>query len=222
MKLDNSLCLIIFRFSFTNDNIIPHFIHHFPLEMPREREAKKKYLEDGKLIVAPVEKCSLIPFAQDIEQEGYELVDAFYRPRIVNEIELKGRSLPSSKRLYRVLCFTFAQHKFERLSDEFKQFKESLFFDFLKICRQAFWRTQAYKAPYFEDDKPSNCFVVTINLSARVPRFYPDGRLITQWQKDEFGERVGDFPLPLTPNYYLGCNDGEICFRQDFPFENPW
>lgn len=222
MKLDNSLRLIIFRFSFTNDNIIPHFVRHLPLEMLGERETKKKHHKDGKLIVAPTEKCSLLPFAQDVEKAGYELIDAFYQARLVNEIELKGGKLPSSKKLYHVLCFTFAQHRFARSTDEFKKFKESLFFDFLKICRQAFWRTQVFKAPYLEDDKVSGCFVVTVNLSVRLPRFYPDGRLVTQWQKNEQGERVGDFSLPLKPNYYLSCDDGEICLEQDLPFENLW
>jgi hypothetical protein len=184
------------QFSFSNINVVPTSVKKLELEMLEERNERKTYKGNGEVIIKPIENVSLVEFLDNLEV-GYELVDAFYQPRI-------DPKDPRGNRIYHMVRFLFARRKYVKLSDEFKEVRSTIYAELRKICEQAMWRVRAFLNPFFMDDEEVlGQRALSINLEARKPLFHPDGQPVTVWQKDERGNRVGETPFPLKPDYYL-------------------
>jgi hypothetical protein len=73
-----------------------------------------------------------------------------------------------------------------------------------EICGTSLWRVRAFLNPLVEDGKiVEGQYAVSINLEVREPLFRPDGKPVTVWRRDEFGNKTGEAPLPLGPRARL-------------------
>lgn len=198
--MSKSIRLIAVQFSFSNPRAIPPTIRRLNAETAKEsaRRRLKNERGDGYVILKPTENCSLSKLPDELRMTGYTLVDAFYQERL------------KSERSYHMVRFLFSREE-SVASDptNFKKIKRMLNdVDFKDMCDSALWRAQVFSNLFYGDGgRPTGERVVNIALVARQPLFRPDGRLVTVWQKDEDGERIGDSPRPLSAGYYLSIKE---------------
>lgn len=202
VTLDGSVRLVGMQFSFSNINIVPESLKKRELESLEERNERKTREGSGEMVITLTENSSLAEFLNDLEVAGYELVDTFYQPRVH----------PKNPRIiYHMMRFLFARHEYADPSEEFKGVRNAISAELLKICEQAMWRVRAYLNPFFTDNEQIPGYhALSINLKGRKPLFLPDGQPVVVWQKDKEGNRVGDAPLSLRPDYHLRIDTNAI------------
>lgn len=202
--LDRHVRLVALQFSFSNHLAIPAWMKRPNRETQKGRVVRKSRTTGGTLVIEPTEKCSIAEFLGDLEVAGYGLVDYFY------EVRIDARD-PRGERTYYMARFLFARHEFVELSDEFKGMRDTIRAVLSEICRAATWRARAFSNPFYKNgEEVAGQCAVSINFEARQPFFRSDGQLVVVWQKNERGNRVGDAPLPLKPDYCLRVVDGVI------------
>lgn len=191
--------LITVQFSFSNRKIIPNLIRF-------ERETKiesitRKARASGVLQIEPTERISIAEFPQDLTNAWYTMVDAFYQLRS----GVSGKA-------YHIVRFTFVRNNYVAdVAEEFIPIRGSMHAALQEICDSAFWRVQAFKNPFFENDTPiDGQYAVSVNLEARVPFVEPSGEPVVQWKKDMDGNRLGDKPIPIEPKGWLRLEAGQI------------
>lgn len=193
VALGDTVPLVVAQFSFSNPDVIPAMVKRQNRETPAERAVRKSH-SSGVMVIEPTERCSLVEFLEELEVAGYEMVDGFYKERID----------AYNKKTYHMVRFLFARREFVELSDEFKKARDVICAELRSICENAMWRVRAFSNPFYENgEEVPGQRTVSVNLEARQPFFYPDGRPVTVWQKDENGERVGDAPLPIRADHRL-------------------
>ena len=198
IALDSSVRLIDVQFSFSNVNVVPAILKERELEGLDERDERKAREGSGQLVIAPTENTSLRGF----ELAGYELVDAFYQPRIHPK---------NPQIIYHAVRFLFARHAYAHPSEGFSRGRDAICEEFRGMCQQAMWRVRAYLNPYFEGgERVQGYYTVSINLEARKPFCSSDGKPIVVWQKDEEGNRLGDAPIPIKANHNLQIVDNVV------------
>ena len=199
VAIDGSVRLVALQFSFSNINIVPEILQERELDTTADRNERKAREGSGEMVIMSTENSSLVKFLNDLEASGYELVDAFYQPRVH----------PKNPRiLYSMVRFLFARREYVDLSDEFRKTRDVTYAELRKICEQAMWRVRAYLNPCFKDNEEvPGQHALSVNLEGRKPLFLPDGQPVVVWQKDEEGNRVGDAPLPLKPDHSLRIVD---------------
>jgi len=195
VSLDGSVRLVSLQFSFSNSRVVPLAIRWVDRETLYEQDDRHRHRKSGTMVIEPTEKSSLVEFLGELEGAGYELVDAL----------CQERPHPKNPRqIYSVVRFLFARCEFVDLSDEFKKVRDNIRAKLSEMCRVAMWRVRAFSNPFYENgEEVAGQRALSINLEAREPLFRPDGQPVTRWQKDEEGERVGDAPLPIKPDYRL-------------------
>lgn len=201
-----SVRLISFQFSFSNPRIVPHSLKQLEREGEtlEKRNERKEREGSGSMIIEPTENCSLVEFLDNLEEAGYEMVDAFYQSRV-------DPKDPCGRRMYHMMRFLFARREYVDLSDEFKKVQDTIRAELREICAQAMWRVRVFRNPFFKkgEEIPGQ-HALSINLEARKPLFCPDGQPVTVWQKDEDGRRVGDKPIPIKPDHCLRIKDNAV------------
>lgn len=196
VQLDTSLRLVMLQFSFSNPDAIPPLVAHRNPETPEER-TERKSRSDGTMLIQPTPDCSLLQFLDELENAGYELVDAFHKERI----DAKD---PAGKRMYHMARFVFARREYAKPSDEFRKARDLIRAELWGVCEKTIWRVRAYLNPFYKDGvEIARQHAISVNLEARTPLFRPDGQPVTVWQKDKDGNRLGDAPLPLQPAHHL-------------------
>lgn len=195
--------LVILQFSFSNPDVISSSVRRRGKETEEERVIRKSH-SGGAMLIAPTAKCSLVEFLGELETAGYEMVAGFYKERI-DANDLRG------KRTYHMVRFLFARREFAEFSAEFKKMRDVIRAELRSICEGALWRVRVFDNPYFRtgEEVPGER-AVSINLEAREPLFRPDGQPIAVWPKDEWGQRIGDAPIPIRVAHRLGVEDGAI------------
>lgn len=196
--------LVTLQFSFSNWNAVPSCIKRVPDETDEEFTERfdKKLLSANERLqqptLGPIENCSLEEFVEDLEEEGYELVDSF----------VKGR--PKDGRWYPMVRFTFAYHQFATPSDEFLEVWEENRAALRSMVTESFWRVRVTPNLYYRNRKfVRGHHTLSVNLEARIPRFQ-GGVIKTQWKRDEAGEKIGNGPVPLVPKFDFRIVDGEV------------
>lgn len=197
--------MIILQFSFTNAGVIPKVVRRLPKETIEERIARKSYPGGGAMVIEPTENCSLSEFLGELEAAGYELVDAAYEERI---------NAKNLYKTYHMVRFIFVHREFMEFSDEHKRIVRAFMLaELRKICEEAHWRVRAFSNPFFKDgEEVKGQRALSLNFEARKPLFEADDptRPVRVWVKNEKGERVGDAPLPLRPDYHLRIMEGNV------------
>lgn len=203
VAVDSSVRLISLQFSFSNPNAIPQVVKQLDQETSDEREERKSR-STGVMVIEPNEKCSLVKFLEELEIAGYEIVDAFCKERI-------KPNDPRGTVTYHMVRFLFARREFTELSEGLEKVRETIRTELREMCRVAMWRVRAFSNPfYMNGEEVAEYRTLSINLESRVPFFLPDGQPVVVWPKDEGGERIGDVPLPIVPDYHLRIIDDTI------------
>src|SRR4051812_33826878 len=110
VQLGPSVRLVSLQFSFSNPDVVPDCIKRLPRETPTEATARKTVPIPGQAIIQPTEDISLVEIPKLLEEARYELVDAFYKPRIDPN---------NSRKTYHMVRFVFAHREHVSLSPEF-------------------------------------------------------------------------------------------------------
>lgn len=193
------------QFSFSNPDVIPTGLRSLEPENWEMRNGRKSY-ESGEMVVEPINNCLLSSFPGDLELANFEVVAALYQERI----DAKGRT-----GTYNMVRFAFVPARFAQPTESFSRVRSAVRAGLQKMCDDAMWRVRIHRNPFFVNGEDIGQTALSINLEARRPLFYPDGKSVTVWQKDEWGDRVGEAPMPLQPDFYLRLLDGKIRFETE-------
>lgn len=204
VKLQETERLVIVQFSASKDTFVPEGLKGVNHETPQEAEgrAMRKAAPSGVQVVEPVENTGIADLLNGLEEAGYEMVDAFHQPRLNR----------NNGRTYHMVRFTFARHEDATPSEEFVALRDQYREAMREVITSAAWRVQAYLNPFFSNGEVvEGQYAVSLNMVARVPLLLPDGSPVAQWERDDAGEKVGDAPVPITPDFKLSVSEkGEI------------
>ena len=200
-KLGSSIRLVTLQFSFTNPDVVPSCVKRLSHETQEQAVARKAMPTPGQPVIQPTEDASLMRLPSALEKVGYELVDAFYKPRIDQK----------SGRTYHMVRFVFAHHDYVNLSDEFKRVRNTIRVALDEVCIQAMWRVRSFVNPFFKDGTQCDGqSALSLNFEARKPLFLPNGQPVVVWQRDANGEKVGEAPLPLKAKVAVSVQDQAV------------
>ena len=204
MKLTSDVRMVLMQFSFSNPNAVPDVIRRVEPEN-WTGGVQRRMRSTGVMVMEPTPSCSMLEFPAELEDQGYELVDALVQKRP----DQKDRT---GKAVYHAVRFTFVRREFaSELSEAFQNVRGIIREELLEMCCDALWRVRAFDNPFFRDDEEvPGQRVLVVNLEARTPLFRANGEFVTVWQKDAAGNRVGDEPLPLEPTHHLRIVDGTV------------
>lgn len=193
--LDSTVRLVIMRFSFAKPAGVPASVWRKPQETVLEQRSRKARADGEQLLPEPVMNVRLAEFLDDIAY-NYELVGAFHQPRPDKDFKM-----------YQVVQFTFARKEYVRPpSENFLKMRDTNLDDLQKMCSEVMWRVRISMAPYVDKDSGDvmdDQLTTVVHLEVRTPLFNPDGRPVAQWQRNAAGEKVGDGPVPIQPDYTL-------------------
>lgn len=202
IPLDEAVRLISFQFSFSNADAVPRFVRQTCAETPEGREKRKSYDNAGVQLIPPTENCNLFGVLTEINSAGWSLVDAVYQERV--------NPIPGRK-MYHMVRFVFAKPDGAPINADEALYRRAIASDFAEITGQAHWRVRGYSNPYFKDGEVvEGACAISVNMEVRVPRYRLDGTPVTQWIKDEDGNRLGNAPRPITADYNLFVNSAHI------------
>jgi len=200
-NVDATVQLIMLQFSFSNINVVPECVRDLPRESINESLSRKR-IANGELVINPIENVDVVTFLTDLTSSGYELVDASYQHRV------DRRDL---RRTYHMVRFVFARSEHATLSNEFLAIRKNIVASLREMCEQAIWRVRLFLNPLFSNDEEvMGEHAVSINLERRTPFCDNVGKPVKVWQKDDNGERIGDAPVQIRPDYYLNFLDRTI------------
>ena len=214
IPLDWTTRLVFFQFSFSNPKLVPASVRRLEQEtreQSKERAARKTNKDNGvREIIPPTTNVTLFTTFDfdDMGAQGYELVDAFYQPRV-----------RSDGTVYHAVRYTFCRQSFVNdLNGEFLQARPWILAELQELCL-ALWRVRASLCPFFENDTPIHGqSVVSVNMELRVPMFGPDGRQLTGWKTDPSGRKIGNAPALIWPEHELVVRDWTLSL---VPYEPP-
>ncbi len=189
--------LVALQLNFSNSNLLPSLVKHLYLTHEKDEE-RKKYLS-GSMVIEPTEKCSVKEFVGELETAGYEIVDALHKESVDTKYPWHG------------VRYLFAYHEFVEISYEFRRMRNTIRAELQEICKNALWRVTAFSKPLYKNNEEiPGVRYVNINLGARQPLFCPDGRPVTAWQRDVYGKKIGNAPLPLRADHSLRVVEGVV------------
>jgi len=194
VALNSAVRLVCLQFSFSSGKLVPDIIKGLPRETLEER-VKRKKRNSGRLVIEPVAKVHLIQFLSELEEAGYQLVDAFCKERI--DGKRRGQT-------YNMVRFVFARNEFATPSEAFRERRAAIRQELVTFCQSAMWRVRVFDNPmYLDGEEVPDQRAYSINLEARMPLLRADGEPVKEWQKDAQGHKVGLEPLPIQPDYLL-------------------
>jgi len=167
--LDASVRMISLQFSFSNPKRVPASVKVLAHETPKERDKRKSEVP-GEILLEPKPYTSLGHLLDEIAAAGYELADAFYKPRIV-----QGRQ--SRRKTYHMVRFIFVRKEYAEISEQFSGQRDVIMADLRELCEKYYWRARAYLNYFFMDGAMlEDQYFMSINLEVCISRFWPDGQ----------------------------------------------
>ncbi|MFA6526511.1 MAG: hypothetical protein WCT26_03835 [Candidatus Buchananbacteria bacterium] len=206
--MDKTVRLVTLQIECTNLDAFPASVKQLELEQESERMVRESRPVSGKLIIEPLENCSLSYILEELQAAGYELVDASYQERFDPKDVRR-------QRVYGMVKFIFCRGEFVRREQMNDIMLDTNYLELAKMCSVANWRVRAYSNPLFENGQivPGQS-VIGINCDARVPLFQSDGKPMTKWLKDENGYRVGEKSVPIEADFELRIVDNCILLKE--------
>lgn len=194
--------IIILQFCFSNHSIVPNVLKNLGYDQVQNRAVRGP--KTGVQIVRPTEKTSLKYILKNLTKNGYDLVEAFYQPSVDQR----------HKKTYHLVRFIFKRNEDvveKELYKEFVNQKKEIFRELGTMCTRALWRIRVYINPFYKNNaEVEGQFCVSMNADARMPLFDNKGERLVRWERDPFGERIGNAPKPLMAENYLNIIDEEI------------
>ena len=147
--------LIIVQFNSTNSNLFPSWLRFNP-------EAPKKPGQDvpsGELIAGPAENISVAEFIDQINDLGYEMMDAF------------RRNVQNQDKRYHIGIFPFCTTSMcGSLGKIQKNQREHVFIELRKLTKESMWMMKGYNNPFFADGvEVAGERALVIDCQARKP-----------------------------------------------------
>ncbi len=194
--------LVCLHFTFSNPALLPGGVTERELETVGEWQGRMEKVRSSPLL-GPAENTSLERVLVDLEEAGYELVDAWSQTR---------RHQNNSSVLYYVLQLTWAQQEYATPSDVFRVMRELILPQVEEThIATSLWTTEVFAAPFLRDGQPvPNQQVLRISLKGRKPLVDGTGNPILIWKKDGSGRRIGEAPVPLQPDSFLRIEQNGI------------
>jgi len=210
LSLNKGIPLVVLQFRFSNARLIPR---DASLQKATDRSQKegryKKPTGKGTLEISPTDNCSIAEILTDLQSAGYELVDVFYEERV------DPKQKDDEYAYYYIARFTFARRENDTATEEAKEQRSMFQAWFRDMSQQAFWRTQVFLNPFYKDGKPvPGQHAISVNMTGRNPRFYPNGNWIKAWKNDGEGNHIGDRPVPIKPNAKLFVEEGVLKVKE--------
>lgn len=188
---------IMLQFSFSNEKVVPKGIPELTPESVGEA-MEREHRADGEQVIAPVENVDLLEFVGELIDNGYELASAASQERV---------NPRNPGNTYYMVRFVFVPEEDVNRENEAGDNMS----DLKQMCKDAMWRVKVFVNPFISDgEEVAGQHVVSINMTSRKPLYNNVGKPIRVWQKDESGERIGDVPVPVRPNYVLSFVDDVI------------
>ena len=178
--------LINLQFSFSNSAVVPSGLPRRPLETSSERYARTDRTPTGAHVIQFVEDVSLCDLADDLQQNEFELTDAFSQRRGVT-------------RAFEMVRFVFTITP--PGTRDTKTFHQSL----QMMCQQALWRVGVWLNPFFVEGgrQAPGQHAISISCNSRKPLYDNTGRPVKIWRKDANGQRLGAAPIAIKAKYAL-------------------
>ena len=188
--------MVMLQFYGTNPKAIPTVLCEVAPETEIELMNRRRPF-NGALIVQPTKGCSLLDLIDDLQMHGFELVEAFRQERLDTKDELLAN-------VYYMARFVFAMPATATVPVDYQSKQAEDLEALQQMCHDAYWCMQVFDNPECEEEDAGimqGHRVLSLNLVAREPLVGGNGKVITIWQLDENGERIGDKPLPRQRNF---------------------
>ncbi len=219
--LNENVRLVVLQFSCSNKNAMPTTLKWLKKETMIESDERlaNADLGDGELFMdTEVNTVSVYDFLRDLDRAEYAMVDAFCQERqeMVNKVHCMivdgfryTRSNDCTKYFY-MARFVFCRLEYYNTSEYFA--RDVARAEFERMAMSATWRVKGYNNPYYEkDEKILGQRAMNINMVARNPLFDNTGHWpLKRWQRDEWGEKIGEAPLLVKPEFYLRIQDNHV------------
>ena len=188
MSLAKNAQTIMVQFAFSNADLVPHSLRRLPHESLRQAYIRSASA-NGEMVVEPTENVDLVVFLDDLQQNGYKLVDGIYQKR---------PDYRNPNKTYNMVRFVFSSQAAD------KPMKQDISRALQTLAEEASWTTKVYFNPiYIAGQAVEGKINISVNLMARKPYRSADGQPVKQWRRDTDGRKVGDGPLPIQPDRHL-------------------
>lgn len=195
IAMGKNIRFVVVQFSFSNIDVVPLIFKKLGAKAP------DRYVNHdgvGKLQIEPTENCSVEDVVGQIEQEGFEMVDAFFQPRQIKRKDSEGYNN------FYIVRFVFCRTEFANVSEKFKEVRQMVRNAFLSLGKLAMWRVRGYLNPCFDEgEKIRGQNSVSLNFDARKPLFLRDGTPVLVWNRNDKGEKIGCMAPRLQPKHRL-------------------
>jgi len=199
--LKGAVRLVSLQFSFSNSSLVPAGIRHKGQESAEQFVTRKSSVK-GQQCLAPTECVFGLRFLYDLDEAGYQLVDAF------------SRNMEKDGRPFSMVRFVFVAEQYVDSSDEFLKTKNDATRGLEQLLTEAMWRARAFLNPFFKDGETvDGQYAISVNLEARAPLVDGNGKPLCQWRKDDRGQRIGDKSVPIEPRLFLRIENGDVCIK---------
>lgn len=223
-RLNDNVRLVVMQFACSKKERMPvlKWLKKETMLESDERMAKSDpTYGDGKLFMdTEVNTVSVYDFLSDLEEAGYEIIDAFNQERI--EWDLNA----IYKKFY-IARFIFAHREYVNSSKDFENKRDMVHAEFLKMAMEAIWRVKGFSNPFYKDDERiSGQYTISVNMVARNPLVDNEGRPLYIWKKDEYGQKIierdengkkiGDAKILVKPKYCLRIENNCVELKEIF------
>jgi hypothetical protein len=191
--LDKNVGKVVIQLSASKSQSLPSGLKYVDDERLQESVARK-ICPTGEQIIQATLDCSTESLPTGLMETGYVLADAFHQVRIDRH---------SESRRYHMVRYVFFRKEVNFLSPRL-QSKETLSRAHKSLSwalKSAMWRVRAYRNP--SEDISGGLYWMSINLEMRKPYTSKNGELITEWQKNELGQRIGEAAVPRSPKHRM-------------------
>lgn len=195
--------MVLIQINAQNPDALPHAVRFQEQERPLEAAARRDRNEtraNGRQVVPPTPDCSLADFLGQIHAAGFTIIDAFRQRRLHQ----------NKSGVYHTCRFTLVRRSSaDAQSTDPTGYSLADAHDGLaRVLVEGLYQVRIYLNPVFDKDHQPipGAFCLSINLDARRPLYYPDGKRITIWEKVN-GRKV---KVPLEGRARLACANNTI------------
>lgn len=181
------------QFKFPKLGAVPPFTRQMVQATAKTKETQE--LPTGTQVLEPTEGISLVTTLDDLESANYSLVNVI----------CEERKNSSGFGTHYVARFVFAAPSSRmRSTPTFLRRKDVLRKELQAICESALWRARGYANPFRRNGRlVPDAATANVVFDSRKPFIQGDGQPVMVWPTDTAGERIGEKPLPLAPDFHL-------------------
>ena len=193
----DELLMIMVTFVVPGDHDVIGAINDRWEETKSSLTERRKRQVRGQEVIGLTEDCSVATLFEDLTQAGFKMVWATTKRLVDGRWQVRLEFVP--------------YEDFEnRHNKEFEQVRGKIEEMIILLSHEALWTMQGcWKNQFFLNGEPVG-YMASIVFKGRKPLFQPSGESVTKWRTDEFGQRIGDGPMPIAPEHQLRIVDGTI------------